>query len=396
MVVTRRRASLAASTAVEDQQKAPQAAGAPRRQPVWEGQTLDLTIGDLRRAILAESPWVFERSLLKSGAYLAADLLGIALLYWASTLIDPSPLPRAAKAAAWCLYWFFQGAVATGVWVVAHECGHQAFSKWQAVNDGVGLVFHSLLLVPYYSWKTSHRRHHSNCGSLDRDEVFVPSLREAASEALEPEQWWPVRLFRLATSLLLGWPLYLLFNVASRPYPEKLWVNHFDPWSPIFSKRERIEVAVTDAALVGVLYGLGWLAKTMGWAWLVKVYVVPYLIVNFWLVTTLLQHTHPDLPHYRGEEWDWLRGALATVDRSYGRLLNTLHHHIQDTHVAHHLFSTVPHYNAHEATRIVKPLLGPLYRSDDRPLLSALWADWCSCRYVAPDQPGGKVLWFRD
>lgn len=36
--------------------------------------------------------------------------------------------------------------------VVAHECGHQAFSKWQAVNDGVGLVFHSLLLVPYYSW----------------------------------------------------------------------------------------------------------------------------------------------------------------------------------------------------------------------------------------------------
>ena len=30
--------------------------------------------------------------------------------------------------------------------------GHQAFSKWQAVNDGVGLVLHSCLLVPYYSW----------------------------------------------------------------------------------------------------------------------------------------------------------------------------------------------------------------------------------------------------
>lgn len=45
-----------------------------------------------------------------------------------------------------------QGAVATGVWVIAHECGHQAFSKWQAVNDGFGLVLHSVLLVPYYSW----------------------------------------------------------------------------------------------------------------------------------------------------------------------------------------------------------------------------------------------------
>ena len=28
----------------------------------------------------------------------------------------------------------------------------QAFSKYQAVNDSVGLVVHSCLLVPYYSW----------------------------------------------------------------------------------------------------------------------------------------------------------------------------------------------------------------------------------------------------
>ena len=41
----------------------------------------------------------------------------------------------------------------------------------QAINDGVGLVVHSLLLVPYYSWKHSHRRHHSNTGSLAKDEV---------------------------------------------------------------------------------------------------------------------------------------------------------------------------------------------------------------------------------
>ena len=35
----------------------------------------------------------------------------------------------------------------------------------------MGLVVHSLLLVPYYSWKHSHRRHHSNTGSLAKDEV---------------------------------------------------------------------------------------------------------------------------------------------------------------------------------------------------------------------------------
>ena len=55
--------------------------------------------------------------------------------------------------------------------MIAHECGHQAFSESQAINDGVGLVLHSCLLVPYYSWKHSHRRHHSNTGSLAKDEV---------------------------------------------------------------------------------------------------------------------------------------------------------------------------------------------------------------------------------
>lgn len=30
---------------------------------------------------------------------------------------------------------------------------------------------------------------------------------------------------------------------------------------------------------------------------------------------TFLQHTHISLPHYDDKEWDWLRGAMATVDR---------------------------------------------------------------------------------
>lgn len=44
----------------------------------------------------------------------------------------------------------------TGVWVIAHECGHQAFSKYQWLNDSVGLVLHTALLVPYFSWRITH------------------------------------------------------------------------------------------------------------------------------------------------------------------------------------------------------------------------------------------------
>ncbi len=62
--------------------------------------------------------------------------------------------------------------------------------------------------------------------------------------------------------------LYLFFNVSGRKYERP--ANHFDPYSPIFSKRERLEILASDAALGLVLTGLGGLARAFGWAWLLK------------------------------------------------------------------------------------------------------------------------------
>lgn len=342
-------------------------------------------VKELRQAI---PPHCFERSLVRSCAYLVVDLLAAAGLYYASTFIDLAPTWLACL--LWPLYWFWQAAVCTGLWVIAHECGHQAFSKWQAVNDAVGLVLHSALLVPYYSWKHSHRRHHSNTGSLTRDEVFVPATDESQ---VPLHSYTAYRAFILVVQQVLGWPGYLCFNASGREYSR--FACHFDPWSPIFSRRERVEVAISDAAVAAALYGLYNLGLAYGWPWLVKTYVMPYLLVNSWLVMiTFLQHTHPQLPHYDDSEWDWLRGALATVDRSYG-VLDHFFHHIADTHVAHHLFSAMPHYHAEEATAALRPLLGSYYCRDPRGVLRALWEETASCCYVAPDAPGSGTLWFR-
>ena len=119
----------------------------------------------------------------------------------------------------------------------------------------------------------------------------MPPAREEAHEGWEWDQLGVVRVAGLVITLTLGWPAYLFGNAAGRAYDR--FACHFDPWSPIFSKRERVEVAVSDAALVAVLAGLWRLGATMGWGWLAKTYFAPYLIVNFWLVMiTLLQHSH--------------------------------------------------------------------------------------------------------
>jgi omega-6 fatty acid desaturase (delta-12 desaturase) len=198
-------------------------------------------------------------------------------------------------------------------------------------------------------------------------------------------------------TLLVGWPLYLVKNSGSRKYAGR-HADHFWPWSPVFrSGRERALVALSDAGLVATAAVLYRAAAASSWAWVGRAYFAPYLVVNGFLVLiTLLQHTHPALPHFAGEEWEWLRGACSTVDRDYGFVLNALHHHIADTHVCHHLFSAMPHYHAQEATAALRPVLGAYYCKDDRNVLKALWADWNTCVYVDSDEGGNQLVqWFR-
>lgn len=56
---------------------------------------------------------------------------------------------------------------------------------------------------------------------------------------------------------------------------------------------------------------------------------------------TYLHHTHIEVPHYDGENWTFVKGALATVDREFGFTGKHLFHGIIEFHVVHHLFPYV-------------------------------------------------------
>lgn len=380
------------------------------------------TVGDIRRAIPAHC---FSRPLYKSFGYLFWDLAIVYALYCASGYISllsdellGATYGPVARHALWLCYWIAQGCVMTGLWVIGHECGHRGFADSELINDVVGLVVHSAVLVPYFAWQISHRRHHSNTGSVEHDEVFVPALAtpaeiEAHRKKLAGQhehdedgaltQLYNVayRLFFMGVMFTVGWPGYLLSNISgNRSYDPKAWVNHFFPESPIFTSGSEADahnqklILISDLALLamfGVLYK--WVSLT-SLSHVVYVYFIPYLIVNFWLVLiTYLQHTDLQLPHYTHGEWDWLRGALATVDRDYG-ILNRVFHHITDTHVVHHLFSFMPHYHAQEATEAVKPLLGDYYLMDRTPVFTALWNAYRDCNVLYPDEKNKGVHWF--
>lgn len=114
-------------------------------------------------------------------------LLG-AFYYTATTgipRINPVDLPSrlapwtypVARFIAWQVYGVAAGLVGTGLWIIAHECGHQAFSTSKTLNNSVGWVLHSALGVPYHSWRISHAKHHAATSHCTRDEAYVPRTR---------------------------------------------------------------------------------------------------------------------------------------------------------------------------------------------------------------------------
>ncbi|PWN53035.1 hypothetical protein IE53DRAFT_384517 [Violaceomyces palustris] len=397
----------------------------------------DLTVKDLLSAIPAHC---FERSAFKSFTYVFADFAMVAGLAYAASYIDPTLasafavdenalsayVPVGAQQAVaryslWGLYTILQGMVGTGIWVIAHECGHQAFSTSKTLNNAVGWVLHSALLVPYHSWRISHARHHAATGHLTRDEVFVPRTRaqkgllplkpadksdssssdedevqgEAGAQQTEETfgEWLHEVLedaplynfFFLIVQQLFGWPLYLIQNASGQlHYPKG--TNHFRPDAIIFDKRHRSQIIWSDigiAATLSALFAWGTLSSG-GFTDVFRYYVIPYFWVNHWLVMiTYLQHTDPLLPHYKAETWTFPRGALCTIDRNWlGPVGPYLFHGIAETHVAHHISSKIPHYNAWEATEALKARLGEHYKKSTENVFVSLWKTVRNCKFI--------------
>lgn len=387
----------------------------------------DYTIKQIREAIPARC---FERSAVTGLLYVARDLICLATTFYAfHNYVTPEYISSTpVRAGLWALYTVMQGLFGTGIWVIAHECGHQAFSDSKLVNDTVGWVLHSSLLVPYFSWKISHGKHHKATGNMDRDMVFVPKTRDVYAtrvgkmvhEISELTEETPIATaIHMVAQQLGGWLMYLTTNVTGHNNHHKQTegkgvgkkngyfggVNHFNPSSPLYEKKDEKLILLSDLGLALMGTALYFLGQKFGFSNMLVWYWIPYLWVNHWLVAiTFLQHTDPTLPHYEGHAWTFARGAAATIDREFGFVGRHLLHGIIETHVLHHYISTIPFYHADEATEAIKPVMGQHYRSDTRDgpigFLKALWTSARWCQWVEPSEgakgEGKGVLFFRN
>jgi acyl-lipid omega-3 desaturase len=321
-------------------------------------QDLPFTLSDVRAAI---PDYCFQPKVWRSLAYAAWDVGVVSGLTILAATIDTWWI--------YPLYWFAQSTMFWALFVIGHDCGHGSFSKHKWLNNLVGHITHSFILVPYHGWRISHRTHHANTGNVETDESWYP-INETSYREMG---FWEkgVRF----NAFLLAYPLYLF-----RRSPGKQG-SHFSPNSPLFKPSERNDVITSTVCWISMVVLLVLASFQFGLLPVLKLYVVPYIGFVIWLdLVTFLHHGEADIPWYRGEDWYFLKGALSTIDRDYG-VINWIHHDI-GTHVAHHIFSNMPHYYLKDATAAVKPLLGEYYRKSDVPIWKAFLKSAAACHYV--------------
>ncbi|TVY34651.1 Delta(12) fatty acid desaturase [Lachnellula occidentalis] len=354
------------------------------------GNIVDLPDFTMKQIYDAIPAHCFQPSLLRSLAYVVRDYLYLGTLMYSTYIFVPILPSIHLRALCYSLYTVLAGMIMTGIWILAHECGHGAFSKSRTLNNTAGFFLHSSLLVPYHSWRITHSYHHKATGDLERDTVFVPHSREywvkhnlgRDADPLTVEHLSEdapiVTLYHCIVHQLFGWPLYLLDNLSSQkgergfPYYSHYW---FGSDSALFKASELSSVLLSD---MGVLLMAGLLCmgvNAFGWWTMLVFYGVPYLWLNHWI------------------------GAAATIYRDFGFIDTHLFHNIVGTHVVHHLVSSIPFYHAQEATEAVKTVKGKHYHADRKTnLMAALWRNQRDCQFVeeSPGMEGSGVFMFRN
>jgi len=250
----------------------------------------------------------------------------IALMVFSSYLVYVSPwyfLP---------LTWVLAGTCATGLFVIGHECAHQSFTRSRVVNEIVGTICMMPLIFPYNGWDMTHNHHHATANNLEKDHLWRP---------LKPEELKNMSSFKKTILYYMYGPLFFESSILHQAY-------HF--LLPFVTSKKRAET--TRSIIFASLGGFLTYKLAASFGSVLVLYVVPFLVFQFWLSTfTYFHHRHP-----RGAGWkedaDWTRlyGSLfATVHVDYPAWVEYLTLDI-NWHLPHHVSSSIPWYNLRKCT----------------------------------------------
>ena len=107
------------------------------------------------------------------------------------------------------------------LFLVQHDCGHDAFFKNRRVNQWVGRVMGVLTLTPYAVWQKAHAMHHASTGNLDKRGIGdIDTLTVEEYKALSTFKRIAYRIYRHPLILFVIGPAYMF--ILDNRIPTKL------------------------------------------------------------------------------------------------------------------------------------------------------------------------------
>lgn len=274
--------------------------------------------------------------------------------------------------AHWSLYlplWLLAGLGGWGLFCVAHDCGHNSFSRNRNFNSFIGHVSLIPLLYPFHGWRHMHNMHHANTNSLEMDTDWRPVLRFQYDRMSRWEKF------------VYGSTRSWLFWLGTVNYQRH---SGFSP--AMFAKREaRNEVrrSILFTVVVAAI-GLPTLIYFTGISGFFLYFLGPWVGIHAWFsMTTMLHHISEETPFLTKEYWTFNSSRLLlTTDYMYPQWLLFLTNYIS-VHTAHHVAPIIPHYNLPQAQAALKQAYPGMLR--EKPLrMQDIWRVARYCHLYDP------------
>jgi omega-6 fatty acid desaturase (delta-12 desaturase) len=229
------------------------------------------------------------------------------------------------------------GALLVRLFMIQHDCGHNAFFSSRKVNDWTGRVLGVLTLTPFDFWRHSHALHHAGSGNLDRRGIGdIDTL--TVEEYLARSRWGRIkyRMYRHPLVMFGLGPVFLFAFQHRLP----LGGTHLGrmPW---------LSTMLTNA---GILALFAIIIALLGVTTFLLLYL-PMMVIGASIGVWLFYVQHQFEQTYWEEDTDWSHPDAALHGSSFydlPRWLMWLTGNIGIHHL-HHLSSRIPFYRLPEA-----------------------------------------------
>jgi omega-6 fatty acid desaturase (delta-12 desaturase) len=218
------------------------------------------------------------------------------------------------------------------LFLIQHDCGHQAFFASRRANDWVGRCIGVLTLTAYDHWRHAHAIHHATSGNLDRRGVGdIDTITVAEYLARSRLTRLRYRVYR-HPAIMFGIGPSFIFMLQNR-LPAGFMRIGWRPW---------ISTMATNAGVVLVATGLIGVVGLRSFLLIALPIMVLSATVGAWLF--YVQHQFPDTYWENGGKWD-VRVASLHGSSHYDlpAVLRWFTANIGVHHV-HHLSSGIPYY----------------------------------------------------